>query len=189
MRYAEINKRFTDTVTEYIDKGYTINTASMSGSQGEIAHVDLTDGAEIIRINLEKQCGFCGPDYIELTVGRCTDKVKPNDCRDRITFWTSHMEVLRSERFYILYDRSDYETVYGTKEEAEKIRDKMIQRYRNHDDGPIVKDYSSNPAAVKIAKRYLKRTLHKTRINYPVTIRKRGNKFVIGYRDATFVLK
>ena len=42
MKYAEINKRYTEIVSEYISKGYILNTATMAGSQGEIASVDLT---------------------------------------------------------------------------------------------------------------------------------------------------
>lgn len=41
MKYADINKRFSEIVTEYLNKGYTFNTATMGGSQGEVAKVDL----------------------------------------------------------------------------------------------------------------------------------------------------
>ncbi len=47
MKYIDINQKFTAKVAEYIAKGYTINTATMSGSQGEVAHVDLTDGKQV----------------------------------------------------------------------------------------------------------------------------------------------
>lgn len=52
MKYIDINQRFTAKVAEYIAKGYTINTATMSGSQGEVAHVDLTDGKQVVRVLL-----------------------------------------------------------------------------------------------------------------------------------------
>lgn len=48
MKYIDINRKFTETVSSYIAQGYIINTASMSGSQGEIAHIDLTDGKQIV---------------------------------------------------------------------------------------------------------------------------------------------
>lgn len=38
MKYIDINQKFTAKVAEYIAKGYTINTATMSGSQGEHSH-------------------------------------------------------------------------------------------------------------------------------------------------------
>lgn len=50
MKYIDINKRFTEIVSEYIAAGYTLNTASMNGSEGEISKVDLTDGKEILRV-------------------------------------------------------------------------------------------------------------------------------------------
>lgn len=53
MKYIDINQKFTAKVAEYIAKGYTINIATMSGSQGEVAHVDLTDGKQVVRV--------CGP--------------------------------------------------------------------------------------------------------------------------------
>ena len=53
MKYIDINQKFTAKVAEYIAKGYTINTATMSGSQGEVAHVDLTDGRQVVRVLLD----------------------------------------------------------------------------------------------------------------------------------------
>ena len=54
MKYAEINKIFTNKVNEYLANGYTINSATMSGSQGEVAKIDLTNGNEIIRIMIDE---------------------------------------------------------------------------------------------------------------------------------------
>ena len=45
MKFADINKVFTAEVNKYLERGYHFNTATMRGSQGEIAHIDLTDGA------------------------------------------------------------------------------------------------------------------------------------------------
>ncbi len=53
MKYIDINQKFTAKVAEYIAKGYTINTATMSGSLGEVAHVDLTDGKQVVRVLLD----------------------------------------------------------------------------------------------------------------------------------------
>lgn len=53
MNYADINKQYTATVAGYLAKGYTINTRSMCGSQGDYAHIDLTDGTEVIRIMVD----------------------------------------------------------------------------------------------------------------------------------------
>ena len=50
MKYSDINKMFTTEVNKYLAQGYRFNTASMNGSQSELAKVDLTNGTEIIRI-------------------------------------------------------------------------------------------------------------------------------------------
>ena len=53
MNQNDINRMFTEKVTELIAQGYQINPATMSGSQGEYAHVDLRKGTEIIRVLLD----------------------------------------------------------------------------------------------------------------------------------------
>ena len=47
MKFIDINRKFTAAVSSYMAQGYYINAASMSGSQGEIAHIDLTDGKQM----------------------------------------------------------------------------------------------------------------------------------------------
>ena len=49
MKFENINKKFTEKVNEYISRGYYINagTMSCSGGQGEISHIDLTNGKEM----------------------------------------------------------------------------------------------------------------------------------------------
>ena len=49
MNQNDINRAFTKKVTELLDRGYQIYPSTMGGSQGEIAHVDLYRGDEIIR--------------------------------------------------------------------------------------------------------------------------------------------
>lgn len=84
MKYVDINKRFTEIVSEYIAEGYTLNTASMNGSEGEISKVDLTDGKEILRV-LVRRFDDCESLFnltgVEITVGRVPeeDRVTPHD--------------------------------------------------------------------------------------------------------------
>ena len=49
MKYAEINKKFTEKVAEYLSMGYSFNTRTMAGRVCSGSKVDLTDGNEIIR--------------------------------------------------------------------------------------------------------------------------------------------
>lgn len=136
MKFAEINRKFTETVAEWIGKGYTINTATMSGSQGEIAKIDLTNGSEIIRVLLNSSGHpitvindrYYSFDIVELTVGRVTDSVKPNSPDTWATVWNNNLEIISSEEFYEI-GRNRHEKWYGTKEEAIAQQDKNWERH------------------------------------------------------------
>lgn len=135
MKYETINKRFTETVTEWMSKGYHINTASMGGSQGEVAHLDLTNGKDIIRIlldNFREWDEFTNHEGLELIVGRVTDQVTPDSSVTwGNTIWNNRLEALSSERFYkIGRAKRNGEQWYGTKEEAEASDRLNLQRYK-----------------------------------------------------------
>ena len=48
MKFIDINREFTAAANSYMAQGYYINAGTMGGSQGEVAHIDLTNGTEII---------------------------------------------------------------------------------------------------------------------------------------------
>lgn len=134
MKYTEINAIFTNTVNEYMSKGYTINTATMSGHQGEIAKVDLRKGDDVIRIYLER--GLCwyddcqSGDAVTLVVGRCTDeRIKAADSFSHsLTIWNNRLEVIE-ERVFWEFGR-DCDWFIEGNEGIEAIK-KHIQRYIN----------------------------------------------------------
>ena len=85
MKKQDIRNAYTQKVTELLNQGYTIFPDTMNGSQGEIAHIDLTNGSEIIRVLLERGLcwshisdGFHG-DVITLTFSPCRLGVLFND--------------------------------------------------------------------------------------------------------------
>ena len=97
MKYIDINAKFTAAVSSYIAHGYIINTASMSGSQGEVAHIDLTNGKQIVRVLLDSFTEW--EDYnnlkgLKLVVGIATDNVKPNDNQRRDVIWNNRLDVI-----------------------------------------------------------------------------------------------
>lgn len=130
MKFKAINKRFTDTVSEYLMNGYTINSGTMSGTQGEIAHIDMMKGEELIRILIENRSEWDGDKNFDTTVivvGRVTDKVKLNINDTWQTVWNQNLEVITKEVFYRIGERdSDW---YGTKEEAEVAMKLNYDRY------------------------------------------------------------
>jgi len=113
MKSKEINRIYTETVAALIAKGYQIHTATMSGSQGEIAHIDLSNGKEILRVLLNRE-GFYDDspysDRVTLTVGRCTEELRINGfCHGYHTIWNNRLEAL-SETTWIEIDRDWYVT-------------------------------------------------------------------------------
>lgn len=97
MKYIDINQKFTAKVAEYIAKGYTINTATMSGSQGEVAHVDLTDGKQVVRVLLDgftEHDSFNSLSGLEIVVGTPADKVVPYDTARYNTIWNNRLEII-----------------------------------------------------------------------------------------------
>ena len=124
MTFKDINARFTEIVAEYISRGWRMNAGTMSGSQGEIAHIDLTDGASIIRVVVESFTDYENQtEGVEIKVGRSTDKVKADGQRDLATIWNNRLEIICAEKFYqIGRERRDGSKFYGSKEEAEKIK-------------------------------------------------------------------
>lgn len=136
MKFIDINREFTAAASSYMAQGYYINAGTMGGSQGEVAHIDLTNGTEIIRVLLK---GFS--DYtemvtdggIELIVGRVTDDVHPNKANEYRTVWNNRLDVISCEKFYKLSSNRDDSVFYGTREEATAADEKRFERYCRRD--------------------------------------------------------
>lgn len=140
--YADINKIYTEIVSDYIGKGYYLNTGTM-GSCGSdtIMNTDLTNGEEIIRVSV----GTCEQDRpgkswghidgIRLFVGRA----KPEHLRMYLsndhfrTLWNTDFEIIDEHKWFKLgrSNRCGY-YAYGTFEEAVAADRKVIERYSNH---------------------------------------------------------
>ena len=101
MNQNDINRAFTEKVAELLSRGYQIHPGTMGGSQGEIAHVDLYRGDEIIRVLLDHSAGRGEkPDGFRLIVGRNTDRIRMN-CFDTLgnTIWNNRLEILSEIEF------------------------------------------------------------------------------------------
>lgn len=132
MKYAEINKKFTEKVAEYLSMGYIINTRTMSGTQGELAKVDLTDGTEIVRIVLERNHRD-SKDVVILTVGKAKDNVLPNNPDNMGTIWNGRLETIEQYTWYRHDYRKDWFVTEGEEEaicaiHAERVRN--VQTYK-----------------------------------------------------------
>ena len=49
MKKSTVERMYSAKVAQLLNDGWHINTGTMPGHQGEIAHIDLTDGSEIRR--------------------------------------------------------------------------------------------------------------------------------------------
>ena len=198
MLYTEINKKFTEAVAAYLTKGYMINTTTMSGSQGERARVDLTDGTEIITVFLRR---FSNWEDItlegwEIVVARAgkQDALTPNNADDNRTLWLGHVEELSVERFYKIGRRDGW---FGAKEEATAAAQKRNDRWLARDAASAYQPLFSqrtSPYALEIAKRYIirKRIAKRVDIRF-LEVRKsaqrKGNmNYYILYKDNTYWL-
>lgn len=188
MKFAEINAIYTKTVTEWLSKGYTINTATMSGSQGEITKIDLTDGKEIIRIMLGNfNEGFYNQG-IEILVGRSLEeRVKPNSSDTWGTIWFRNLEVISSQKFYQIAECRDGEKNYGTKEDAEAaLNTRMTRRAARECEPSTLYDADK---AKEIARRYIARKTGSTRIQTSlIKVNKDCGTYRIYYRNDTYRL-
>ena len=126
MNQNDINRAFTEKVTELLGRSYQIHPGTMGGSQGEIAHVDLYRGDEIIRVLLDRTIGRGEkPDGFRLVVGRNTDRIRMN-CFDTLgnTIWNNHLEILSEIEFCQIG-----ENYYTDAETGKAIQEKRRTRW------------------------------------------------------------
>ena len=106
----EIGKAYTDTVKEYMDCGMEVHLGSMSGSQGEIAKIDLHDATDVYRIRLSSDTKFPEAEdgnrfsvhMITLDVERFVNEYHPNAPLDTLggTLWNGRGESLLHKEWY-----------------------------------------------------------------------------------------
>ncbi len=134
MKKQDIRNAYTQKVTELLNQGYTIFPDTMNGSQGEIAHIDLTNGTEIIRVLLCRdhrwefgEEGYNG-DIIRLTVGKAEKDTWVGDRWDG-TVWNNRLEpIFQTEWAWLNEGRhSDW---YVTMEEGRKASALRWARYK-----------------------------------------------------------
>lgn len=131
----DIENLYTDTIKEYLDKGYRIYYSTMGRRQGEIVKIDLTNDKEVIRILLSNKTEhyrehpihkYMDLDYLTIIVGRNTDKLIGDSFVD--TIWNKHLELISEIRFYKIDRKND--SFFGTKKEAIDAMHKYYERLK-----------------------------------------------------------
>lgn len=130
----DVDRIFTEKVSALITQGFQINPATMGGSQGEIAHVDLCEGDEILRVRLERESGWGEePGYLSLTVGRCTEPLRNDSFNRHEAVWNHKLEIISEIKFasatLSLYDSPVYLDMASGVEAAEKRRRRREARH------------------------------------------------------------
>ena len=193
MKYTDINRRFTEITNEYLAKGYTFNTSTMTGSQGAKAYVDLTDGTTIIRI-LVRNFGDYGTGHegVEIIVGENGSKwVEANTYNDHGTIWDSELKVIYTERYYKLGDNKETrEPFYGTEQEA----DTAIEHRKNHWNAKGTRRTSTTlpleGRRLEIARSVIQKRLGIKRVsNSDIKLSKVANGYCILYRNERLNLR
>lgn len=190
MKYSDINKMFTTEVNKYLAQGYRFNTASMNGSQGELAKVDLTNGTEIIRIVARTFSKEWDKQGVELFVGRVAEKesIRPDVAYCVNTIWNGRLEQVSSQRFYEVSGYGDPDKFYGTEADAEAVSKVRMSRYAQRPSRKA--EDMTNAETIRIAVRFIRRKLgiknvDKKRIE---VFRTPDHRHIINYRGKAYQL-
>ena len=128
MTKNDIRNLYTQKVAELLAQGYQIHPETMGGSQGEMAHIDLTNGSEILRVLIETRGSYSESygDILTIRVGRNTDDIR----RGWGTIWNDHLETL-SEIKLAKISENFYTTFEEGKRMAEVRYSRWGKRYRD----------------------------------------------------------
>ena len=138
MKKTTVERMYTAKVAELLNQGWHIHTSTMPGHQGEVAHVDLTDGSEIRRALLcrEMTWGRSGADFyghkIIITVGKNTDPIWPGWDS---TLWNNHIEVCSQIELAEIQEPDRYHpegwyTDMATAQDIQRIRNERREAKR-----------------------------------------------------------
>lgn len=138
MKKTTVERMYTAKVAELLNQGWHIHTSTMPGHQGEVAHVDLTNGSEIRRALLcrEMTWGRSGADFyghkIIITVGKNTDRIWPGW---NSTLWNNRVEVCSQIELAEIQEPDRYHpegwyTDMATAQDIQRIRNERREARR-----------------------------------------------------------
>ena len=138
MKKTTVERMYTAKVAELLNQGWHIHTSTMPGHQGEVAHVDLTDGSEIRRALLcrEMTWGRSDADFyghkLIILVGKNTDPIWPGWDS---TLWNNHIEVCSQIELAEIQEPDRYHpegwyTDMATAQDIQRIRNERREARR-----------------------------------------------------------
>lgn len=120
MKMKDIKAAATKIVSTYIGWGYTLSE-TMSGHQGELLKVDLTNGTEIIRVLIDdRRHYFDMLDEVAIEIRRY---VFGKDIRnEKSNVWSNQGELIAESIYYKLARYSDGDWYTDNKDEADSVQ-------------------------------------------------------------------
>ena len=159
MKKTTVERMYTAKIAELLNQGWHIHTSTMPGHQGEVAHVDLTDGSEIRRALLcrEMTWGRSDADFyghkIIILVGKNTDPIWPGWDS---TLWNNHIEVCSQIELAEIqvpdrYHPEGWYTDMATAQDIQHIRNERREAQR------VLTEKTLGTASKSIALRWLRK--------------------------------
>ena len=133
MKKQEIRALYTQKAAELLDAGYTIFPDTMRGRQGEIAHIDFSNGSEILRLLLStghrysrNENEYIG-DTLILKLGKASDDTRVFENWDG-DLWNNRLEPRFQIEWATIGDPYFGGDWYTTLEEGIRIRKLEAER-------------------------------------------------------------
>lgn len=130
IKREDLDRRFTETVAKYMNKGLFIATSSMTEHQGEEGKIDLTDGKSTYRVLMYKTFQHAQFQRVIIIEVRKYDEYVT---RGMHTLWNDKGELI--DTALKMYEVEGCDNVYvETEEEAKAIRKLQLERYKKYND-------------------------------------------------------
>ena len=187
--YNDIEKAFSIQVTEYLNKGWKINTSTMSGTQGEIASVHLIspDNSIIRIVVISSDWDYTFNHIVELSVLEFEniDNRYSKRYSDLRSLWYRNGKVIFKKCIYCLSDivpDNSKDAWEDDLEEAKKkvsIKETRLDMKYNHS-SPSLNLEKFGPIALRIVRR--KPGCKRVRLNDIESVIHEDNKYRITFK-------
>lgn len=196
MKRNDIDKVLSQKVLSYMMDGYTINTSSMTGHQGEEGKVDLVKGEVLIRVWLNKESNYrwldnddaWSGDTMVLRVGKWIHEAHLCDIN---TVWMKDFEIIDEITYYQVGRRNEW--YLDNLEEAKAAREKtLVRMHRPSRSRKMRVRFFDDEWAKDLAVRYLKRKAGYKRVcrdNVRLSHDYKLNKYFVGYNLQSYELR
>lgn len=165
MKYAEINKRFSEIVESYLKGGWTIDTTTFrSLFSGENCRMTLTDGESNLYIRICEEHDWPYHKFILSVDFADKDTLSKNGVRPNIphsdNLWSKYMKTLHSETYWKIGE-AYYSDWFGTETEARNAVSVRKARQRLSSENETI-DLTETKGAKEAALKWIHNHAYKT---------------------------